>query len=296
MTRFSDDEKNLAFFYAEQDAAAYDDIVEHTQCLYWQLHDTIIQLLRYHFSRSHADLTSSSPCTILDIGCGTGSEGIRILEAFPSSHILGLDFSQPMLDQFRNKLRKRYGSEGWQARCTLLCADILAEEPLSTRWLESTYQSTTLGRIAAVVTVFALHHYGPDEKLRVYKQLFDLLPPGGLFLNGDLFSYESRIMAENAQTDEELWISHQFSRLDPKFEAALVKTGRTSEEMQAIWIEHLRKYNVPLTIEEGWSLSQSASQPNGTIGEVRLLRAAGFQDIACPYRYFQSGILWARKG
>ena len=72
MARFLDKQKQMAFFYAEQDAACYDDTVELTQPFYWQFHDTIVDLFRYHFDAWTTERAAAVGCSVLDVGCGTG--------------------------------------------------------------------------------------------------------------------------------------------------------------------------------------------------------------------------------
>ena len=292
MSRLPDEKRRKAFFYAEQDAFCYDDVLELTQPFYWQFHDVILDLFRYHFDSWAPGRNTSVQCSVLDVGCGTGVEGLRLLDAFPALHLIGLDFCQPMLDQFERKLAARYGTE-WRRRCTLSLRDILDEE-LDTEGLRALLPANASG-IQAIVTAFALHHYGPEEKLRAYRLFFDLLPPGGLFVYGDLFSYESTTLADYAQEHEERWILQNFSDSDEGLKSRLREIGKEAGELRSLWIDHLRTYNVPLAIECGWSQNQTGGEPVSGSSELHLLRSAGFREIGCPYRYFQAGVLWARK-
>lgn len=51
-----------------------------------------------------SNIKDLKPVCILDAGCGTGSSTLKIRNMFPSSYIVGLDFSKSMLAQSRRKL------------------------------------------------------------------------------------------------------------------------------------------------------------------------------------------------
>ncbi len=293
MARFLDQQKQMAFFYAEQDAACYDDTVELTQPSYWQLHDTIVDLFRYHFGAWTTERAAAVRCSVLDVGCGTGVEGFRLLDAFPSIHLLGADFCQPMLEQFERKLAAKYGTAEWPSKCTLSLLDILDDGLNAGTILSSLPQGAP--ELKAIVTAFALHHYTAEEKLRAYRLFFDLLPAGGLLVYGDLFSYESPTVASYAQLHEERWILDSFSNPNEEVRGRLGEMAKNTEVLRELWIEHLRRYNLPTPIEHGWTRPHGSSNGAPAESEVLLLRSAGFVEIACPYRYFQAGIIWAKK-
>lgn len=49
------------------------------------------------------NLPEIKPKCILDLGCGTGTSTVKIRNVYKDSHIIGLDFSKPMLDQAKRK-------------------------------------------------------------------------------------------------------------------------------------------------------------------------------------------------
>jgi SAM-dependent methyltransferase len=275
------------------EAEIYDDTVEFTQPFYGQFHDVIIDLLKYHFESWDQDRAKLVNCVILDVGCGTGIEGIRILETFSSIHLVALDFCQPMLEMFERKLVARYGSDEWRRKCTMALIDILDEELKPSNVLS--FLPRDSADLQAIVTAFALHHYTAEEKLRAYRLFYDLLPPSGLFVYGDLFSYESPTLTSYAQLHEERWILDSFSNPHEEVKLRHGVMAKSAEELRTLWIEHLRKYNIPLPIENSWTSPMLTGDEASIGSEVNLLRTAGFAEIGCPYRYFQAGVIWARK-
>jgi SAM-dependent methyltransferase len=100
---------------------------------------------------------------VLDIGTGDG----RLLALLQSNHPgtlgVGVDFSDVMLAQ----ARERFGAD---ERVELVKHDLT--EPLP-----------DLGRFDAVVSSFVIHHLEHERKRALYAEVFDLLEPGGVFAN-----------------------------------------------------------------------------------------------------------------
>jgi len=105
---------------------------------------------------------------VLDIGCGPGSLGIRLVRRLPGATVIGVDADPVTLALGR----AAYGEE-------ITFADTDLRDPAWPSRL-------ALGRPAdAAVSTTALH-WLPEESLRtLYKELAAILRPGGVFLNGD---------------------------------------------------------------------------------------------------------------
>ncbi len=100
---------------------------------------------------------------ILDLGTGDGRL-LAILQVDRREMLgVGLDFSVLMLDA----ARKRFGDD---ARVELVKHDLA--EPLP-----------ALGRFDAVVSSMAIHHLEHERKRSLYREVFHLLKPGGVFAN-----------------------------------------------------------------------------------------------------------------
>ncbi len=100
---------------------------------------------------------------VLDLGTGDG----RLLALLARDRRelvgVGVDFSGVMLDAARERFA---GDE----RVELVRHDL--SEPLP-----------ALGRFDAVVSSFAIHHLEHERKRTLYREVFDLLEPGGVFAN-----------------------------------------------------------------------------------------------------------------
>jgi tRNA (cmo5U34)-methyltransferase len=98
---------------------------------------------------------------VLDVGCGDGRLIGLVRDAREGVDAVGLDFSEPMLAA----ARERFEGQAWFVEHNLT-------EPLP-----------ELGTFDAIVSGFAIHHLPDERKRALYAELFDLLEPGGVFLN-----------------------------------------------------------------------------------------------------------------
>jgi tRNA (cmo5U34)-methyltransferase len=98
---------------------------------------------------------------VLDIGCGDGRLIGLVRDAREGVDAVGVDFSPPMLAA----ARERFAGQAWFVEHNLA-------QPLP-----------DLGTFDAVVSGFAIHHLPDERKRALYAELFELLEPGGVFLN-----------------------------------------------------------------------------------------------------------------
>lgn len=87
------------------------------------------------------DVVAINPQHILDAGCGTGLGGRRLAARYKGSHVLGLDFSQPMLN-----IAERHLSwvQRWIGkRHSFVCGDVEAL-PINTGKIDLVWSNLTL--------------------------------------------------------------------------------------------------------------------------------------------------------
>src|SRR5689334_20024008 len=97
----NESERRRAFFYALNEAGAYDATIEWVAPKYGLMHEMMLRLARE--SVPGGDPRLAKPILALDIGSGTGAEAIPLLEKMPNLNLLGLDLCGPMNDLFRKK-------------------------------------------------------------------------------------------------------------------------------------------------------------------------------------------------
>lgn len=102
----------------------------------------------------------------LDLGCGDGVLGATILTEYPGARGVFVDFSDTMIAAARERICAAgehkfhtldYGESGW--------TDVVG------------------GRFDCVVSGFSIHHQPDERKKEIYREIFDLLEPGGWFIN-----------------------------------------------------------------------------------------------------------------
>lgn len=140
---------------------------------------------------------------VLDLGCGDGRLLALVLSARPDATGVALDFSPAMLE----KARRRF--DGHQS-VEVLAHDL--DQPLP-----------DLSPFDAVVSSFAIHHVSDQRKEGLYAEAFDLLAPGGPFLNLDHVTSPTkglhrRFMAYLGQTPGQEDPSDQLAPLEPQLD------------------------------------------------------------------------------
>jgi len=114
---------------------------------------------------------------ILELGCATGNLTIEILQHFPEIQITAIDFSLEMIKKAKQRLKMK---RSFIKRVNFKCADIR---------MQNTY--CDLESIDAVVSSLTLHHIKPEDKVDLFPRIFEILAPGGVFINGDVFAGDS---------------------------------------------------------------------------------------------------------
>lgn len=105
-----------------------------------------------------------------DLGAGDGAFAQLVMDARPNATGVLVDFSEPMLEAATNRLAVYSGR--WEA----------AAADLSKAGWQSVIPE---GRFDAIVSALCIHHLPDERKRQLYAEVFDLLEPGGIFLNCD---------------------------------------------------------------------------------------------------------------
>ena len=100
---------------------------------------------------------------ILDLGSGGGRLLALVKAARPRAQFVGLDFSPAMLET----LHTLFAAE---SSVTIVAHDFENKLP-------------SMGLFDAVVSSFAIHHVAHARKRTLYKEIFELLTPNGVFFN-----------------------------------------------------------------------------------------------------------------
>jgi tRNA (cmo5U34)-methyltransferase len=121
------------------------------------------------------------PFNILELCCGEGLLAVALLERFPTCTVYGFDGSPAMLDHARQQLA-RYGD-----RFRTKLFDLADSSWRAPQW-----------PVHAVVSSLTIHHLDGGEKQLLFRDMAELLEPGGVFLIADVIAPASRTGAELA--------------------------------------------------------------------------------------------------
>ncbi len=184
-----------------------------------------------------------TPLLGFEIGCGTGVSTTALLAGRKDLRLLAVDSSAKMLEQARANLAEEIAA----GRVDFVEADAL-----------EALQRKEDARFDVVASNYATHNFEQDYRQRVLEQVFRVLKPGGLFLNGDRYAIDDAA-AHVALTQATL--RHWFK--------TFAKIGRY--DLLEDWVVHLVSDESPTHIMR---FTPALAQ----------LRAIGFAPVKVEYR------------
>jgi tRNA (cmo5U34)-methyltransferase len=179
----------------------------------------------------------------LDLGCGDGVLSAAVLERYPEAHAVLADFSAPMIDAAKQR---------FAAGPALITPIIL--DYASPSWVA---QMAEWRPFDAVISGFSIHHQPDERKREIYEEIFQLLGPGGVFVNVEHVASASD-WGESIHDDlflEHLYHHHQ---------------GTSQEEVAKIYYHRPDKAaNILAPVE----------------AQCQWLREIGFSDVDCYWGF-----------
>lgn len=146
------------------------------------------------------DSIDIDPKNVIDLGAGTGLELIEFFKKFPDARVKAIDLSEEML----KKLKERDFSD----KVEIICGD----------FFDIDFDKD----VDVIISTSVLHHFLYNEKIRLYKKIYDSLRVGGLFINSDytaideeeekqcIYNYEHHV---NRHNDTPLSLDHELEIL-----------------------------------------------------------------------------------
>lgn len=192
------------------------------------------------------------PLAVLDLGCGDGVLLAAILAQWPQSGGVALDGSAAMLDRAHERLSQ------FAHRVRFVEVDFTAP-----RWTELLAGE----RFDAVVSGFAIHHSEDPIKRSIYAQVFELLAPGGVFVNIEHVSSPS-VLGEQL-----------FERAYAGSVAASRRRAGQETSVEAVY-EELRARP-----------DKAANRLTPVEAQLAWLRAIGFSDVDCYWKHYEMAVL-----
>ncbi len=189
----------------------------------------------------------------LDLGCGDGALAGAIFERFPQARGVLVDFSEPMLQAART----RFAQQSFAVRCA-------SADYGSASWIAS---ADAFGPFDAIVSGYSIHHQLDERKREVYREIFGLLVPGGLFLNLEHVASASPWVES---VHDGLFLDH-LERLH---------RDRSRAEVEKIYYDRPDKAaNILAPVE----------------AQCHWLREIGYADVDCYLKVFELAVFGGRK-
>lgn len=179
-------------------------------------------------------LPMRSGAKVLDLGCGTGLELGYYFKLNPTAKIIGVDVAKDMLNALKEKFPDK--------ELTLI----------QSSYFEVSFEKECYD---AAVSVESLHHYTKDEKVPLYRKIFQSLVRNGYFILTDYFA---------PTEDREIFFRQELLRL---------------KEEQGISDNAFYHYDTPLTVGH----------------EIQALQEAGFSEIEILGKWGETCTLKAGK-
>ncbi|CAG0927902.1 hypothetical protein PLCT1_00520 [Planctomycetaceae bacterium] len=189
-----------------------------------------------------------------DLGCGDGVLSMRIFESYPEAKGVLLDFSETMLTEARARFRGRAFS-----------AEVVTGDFSGRRWAEGVCH---LAPFDAVVSGYAIHHQSDERKKEIFREIFELLRPGGIFINLEHVSSPS------------VWVNEVFEGLfADSVREFHRRSGATKEEIEAFINRPDNDLNIlaPAGVQCEW------------------LSEAGFADVDIYFKCFETAVFGGRR-
>jgi len=192
----------------------------------------------------------------LDLGCGDGILGRTVLADYPDAAGVFLDFSEYMIETARRKANNRQ-------------AVFVVQSFAERNWSQSVREH---GPFDLVVSGLAIHHLTDERKRELYQELFDLMAPGGLFLNLEHVTLGSE------------WAKEAYDELF----------------VDSLWMQHQRRGGVKsrAALAEEWRhrLGKAKDIPAPVELQCKWLEEIGFADVDCFLKVFGLALFGGRKG
>ena len=195
----------------------------------------------YSMAVSLVETSDPSP-RILDLGAGTGLLSGLVLQKYPNAHMTLMDISEKMLEEARQRL---------------------SEAP-HVRYIVGDYVGYTFNEsYDFIISSLSIHHLEHTVKQTLFRTVYDLLEPGGVFVNAD------QVLGNTEQTNtyyRRRWLE------------AIHASGLSEEAIRASIERRKLDKNAKASVQ------------------IRWLEEAGFAESDCMYKYLDFAVFYAQKG
>lgn len=196
---------------------------------------------------------------VLDLGCGDGILLETVMRSYPVARGVALDGSPAMLE----KAQVRFEELGLFSNLVeFVEADF--NDPM---WRDS----LPITEFDVIVSGFAIHHSEDDRKQTLYSEIFDLLTPGGVFVNIEHVASHS---------------SHGEALFEAAYAETVAKFRRSlGQEADVEEVRH----------ELATRPDKAANRLTSVETQLEWLRRIGFVDVDCYWKHFELAVLAGYK-
>ena len=180
--------------------------------------------------------------TLLDLGIGQGEIVEKVLQKHKKARAVGVDVSEEMLHKARRRL-SRFGERIKLEQGDFGFADFGTGYDI-------------------VISTVAIHNSIHDEKMKLFKRVYESLTEKGLFINGDFIAGES---PKDDKGYREQYLN-------------FLKQGLRGEELEA-WIRHAFHEDNPAKLSD----------------QFKWLQEAGFRKSECTWKKMNIAVYVAYK-
>lgn len=193
----------------------------------------------------------------LDLGCGDGILGRAVLERYPNAQGTFIDFSEAMLSE----AKKRFA--GHEDKAVFIISDFGRS-----RWVDDV---TDRAPFNVIVSGYAIHHQPDERKKQLYKEIFGLLSPVGVFVNVEHVSSSTGWLGS---VSDNLFIDSLYD---------YHKKGGSTKSREEMAHDFFRRPDkdanilAPVEVQCEW------------------LRSIGFKDVDCYFKAFELAVFGRRR-
>lgn len=203
---------------------------------YNDFYTTCLDVIPYHRDRE---------LRVLDLGAGTGLLTAQVAQLYPVAQFSLIDISPKMLEFAEERFKK-------------------SETPARFSFQVVDYTTDNLkGRYDLVISALSIHHLDSSQKQQLFERIYNVLEPGGTFINGD------QVLGENEMAEKKfrhVWLEQvKQSGISP---AALEKALKRIKEDkmstlsdQLMWLEKAQFVDVTNWYQNYSFVVYSGSKP-----------------------------------
>ena len=192
----------------------------------------------------------------IDLGCGDGVLADQILQAYPNAQGTLIDFSAAMLSAAEDRMTT-FANQ-------LQVIELDYGDP---NWVNAVAGQT----FDLIISGFSIHHQPDWRKKEIYQEIFDLLRPGGVFINSEHVKSVSPVVE---RIHDQLFVDSMVVYEDA------IGSGKTAEQIEHDYYDRPDKEaNILLDVQT----------------QVRWLEEIGFEHADIYFKVFELAVFGGQK-